>query len=113
MKLYRGDSIPKHVQDVVRDDRGRTFADHFCGTGLMAKFADGGSSKLLRGKELIHMILSHVGYERGQPEQEFSYRSHFFPLLRILRLRLLIALEKRILRSAPSIKLHTLSGSSI
>jgi adenine-specific DNA methylase len=61
MKVYRGDSIPKQVENVAREDRGRTFADHFCGTGLMAKFADGGSSKLLRGKDLIHMILSHVG----------------------------------------------------
>jgi adenine-specific DNA methylase len=61
MKVYRGDSIPKQVENVAREDRGRTFADHFCGTGLVAKFADGGSSKLLRGKDLIHMVLSHVG----------------------------------------------------
>lgn len=43
----------------------------------MAKFADDGSRTLLRGKELLDMILSHVGYERSQPEERFSYRSPF------------------------------------
>jgi hypothetical protein len=77
MKFYRGDSIPNQVQGVARNERGRTFADHFCGNGLMAKFADGGSSRLLHGKDLLDMILSHVGYEHDQPEKLFSYRSPF------------------------------------
>ncbi|MBS0183908.1 MAG: hypothetical protein JSS39_16090 [Nitrospira sp.] len=77
MKLYRGDSIPAGMISIAREDRGHTFANHFCGNGLMAKFADNGSSTLLRGKDLLDMVLSHVGYERGEPEQGFSYRSPF------------------------------------
>lgn len=77
MKLYRGDSLPSHALKADRRDRGRTFADHFCGTGLVAKFADNGTSTLLRGKQLLDMILSHVGYERHTPEESFSYRSPF------------------------------------
>lgn len=70
--------------NATRIDRGRTFADHFCGNGLMAKFADGGTSTLLQGKRLLDMILSHVGYERGQPEQAFSYHSPFLSFTRDL-----------------------------
>lgn len=75
MKLYRGDSSLRKIRN---RDRGRTFADSFCGNGLMSKFADGGTSSLLVGKTLFDMVLSHVGYESGQPEQSFSFRS---PLL--------------------------------
>ncbi len=77
MKFYRGDSLPSQIRSVGRKDRGRTFAEHFCGNGLMSKFADGGSWTLLRGMELLDMILSHVGYQCDQPEERFSYRSPF------------------------------------
>lgn len=77
MKLYRGDSIPSSAKMRPSQDRGRTFVEHFCGNGLMAKFADGGDSKLLQGKSLLEAVLCHVGYDRGYPEQEFAYRSPF------------------------------------
>lgn len=77
MKFYRGDSLPSQIRSVGRKDRGRTFAEHFCGNGLMSKFADDGSWTLLRGMELLDMILSHVGYQCDQPEERFSYRSPF------------------------------------
>ena len=77
MKFYRGDSLPSQIRSVSRKDRGRTFAEHFCGNGLMSKFADSGSWTLLRGMELLDMILSHVGYQCDHPEERFSYRSPF------------------------------------
>jgi len=77
MKLYRGDSLPGPVLKADRRDRGRSFADHFCGTGLVAKFADRGANALLRDKLLLDMILSHVGYERHTQEECFSSRSPF------------------------------------
>lgn len=77
MKLYRGDSIPSRICSAPPGERGRTFADHFCGTGLTSKFADNGSNALLRGKALLDMVLGHVGYERDEPEQDLSYRSPF------------------------------------
>lgn len=77
MKLYRGDSVPKSLTGITREDRGRSFANHFCGSGLMTKFADGGYSRLLDEKEVLDMVLSHVGYSPGESEQEFSYFSPF------------------------------------
>lgn len=41
----------------------------------MAKFPDGGSSCLLEGRELPDLVLAHVGYEKGKPEQKFAYYS--------------------------------------
>jgi hypothetical protein len=41
----------------------------------MAKFADGGSSRLLHGRDLFDLVVAHVGYERGTPEQDLAYRS--------------------------------------
>jgi hypothetical protein len=78
IKLYRGDSIPKSVSQSPKWKRGQTFANHFCGSGLMAKFSHGGSSRLLEGRELPDLVLVHVGYEIGKPEQELAYHS---PLL--------------------------------
>lgn len=78
MKLYRGDSLPSSVVKASRSSRGRTFAGHFCSNGLMAKFADGGSSDLLGGKDLLQLILEHVGYESGSESERLAYRS---PLL--------------------------------
>jgi hypothetical protein len=75
IKLYRGDSIPKAIRQSSQRQRGQTFARHFCGNGLMAKFSDGGSSRLLQGKDLVDLILSHVGYELGTPEQELADHS--------------------------------------
>lgn len=75
MKLYRGDSIPSKVRAAGRADRGRTFAEHICGAGLMAKFADEGSGDLLRERTLLDIVLAHVGYLSGTPEEKLSYRS--------------------------------------
>jgi hypothetical protein len=75
MKLYRGDSLPPNVVQAPARARGRTFANHFCGNGLMAKFADGGSSWLLRGRDLLGLTLAHVGYDLGTPEQELHDHS--------------------------------------
>lgn len=71
--LYRGDYGPK-------DDkrRGQTYIKQAVGSGLIAKFSDGGSSELLGGRDLLGQVLAHVGYDLGEPEQLFSYRS---PLL--------------------------------
>lgn len=41
----------------------------------MAKFCNGGSSHLLQGRDLLDLVLSHVGYEIGMPEQDLSYHS--------------------------------------
>jgi hypothetical protein len=75
MKLYRGDSLPQSVLTVNSRDRGRTFADHFCGAGLMAKFGDQGLNSVLIGKDLLEIVLSHVGYDAGQPEQDLADHS--------------------------------------
>lgn len=77
MKLFRGDSLPDHVLRAVPRDRGRTFADHFCGTGLMAKFADDGSSTLLVDHDLVDLILKHVGYNAWASERVLAYHSPF------------------------------------
>jgi hypothetical protein len=45
MKVYGGDSLPSSVANSKKHARGRTFADHFCTNGLMAKSADGGTSE--------------------------------------------------------------------
>lgn len=45
----------------------------------MAKFADGGSGSLLRGRDLLALVLAHVGYDLGTPEQELHDHS---PLIR-------------------------------
>lgn len=72
VKLYRGDSLPSPVRSASGRARGRTFADLFCGTGLIAKFGDGGSSELLQGKDLLDIVLCHVGYDVGQSEQALA-----------------------------------------
>ena len=41
----------------------------------MAKFADGGRSALLWGRDLLDLVLVHVGYDVGQPEQELADHS--------------------------------------
>ncbi|MGE0474960.1 MAG: hypothetical protein AB7P17_15105 [Nitrospirales bacterium] len=75
MKLFRGDSLPDRVLWSGPEDRGRTFVEHFCGTGLMAKFADGGTSALLAGHDLVDLVLKHVGYNAWAPERALAYRS--------------------------------------
>src|SRR4051812_16112083 len=60
--LYRGDSLPSNVLSATRKVRGKTFADHFCGSGLLAKFASGGRSRLLAGKDLRQLVEEHIGY---------------------------------------------------
>ena len=65
MNLYRGDSLPAVVYNTSARRRGRTFAEYFCGNGLMAKFADGGRSALLWGRDLLDLVLVHVGYDVG------------------------------------------------
>ena len=75
MRLYRGDSLPPQVYSASGRNRGRTFADHFCGNGLMVKFGDHGPSTLLQGKDLLDIVLSHVGYDVGQPEQALADHS--------------------------------------
>lgn len=77
MRLYRGDSLPREVAAANSRIRGRTFADHFIGNGLMAKFADGGTSELLLGKSLLQLVLEHVGYESGTPAERLSDHSPF------------------------------------
>lgn len=71
-RLFRGDSLGKRNRHAPR---GRTFAEYFVSTGLMARFADGGSSRLLKGRTLLDLVLAHIGYEHGTSEQELSYRS--------------------------------------
>lgn len=78
MKLYRGDSLPSQVRSADRKSRGRTFAQYFCGNGLMAKFADGGHSYLVSGKELRQLVEEHIGYVVGAASEELSLHS---PLL--------------------------------
>ena len=68
IELFRGDSLPSTVLNQSSANRGRTFANHFCGNGLLARFADGGSSSLLEDKELLDYVLAHVSYERKTPE---------------------------------------------
>lgn len=64
MRLYRGDALPSAVLGVdIR--RGQTFAEHFLRIGLMARFADGGTSNVLAGKDLIDLTLMHVGCNAG------------------------------------------------
>lgn len=75
MELYRGDSLPSQMCDASRRDRGRTFADHFCGHGLSCKFADNGCSSLLEPKNLVNFVVSHVGYNRDEAEQDFADHS--------------------------------------
>lgn len=75
MRLYRGDRFPLPILSTRGRHRGRTFADHFCGNGLMAKFADGGISRLLERKDLVDLVLAHVGYDVGRPEQELADHS--------------------------------------
>ncbi|WP_234264551.1 hypothetical protein [Hydrogenophaga sp. NFH-34] len=75
MKLYRGDSVPSNSGSGKAGDRGRTFAEYFVSNGLMAKFSDGGSCALLDGKDLIDLVLAHVGYEQNGSEKALAYRS--------------------------------------
>ncbi len=84
MKLFRGDSLPDSVTRTAPRDRGRTFADHFCGTGLMAKFADNGMISLVRDQDLVDLVLKHVGYNRWAPERALAYHS---PLLSFSTMR--------------------------
>jgi hypothetical protein len=70
--LYRGDSIPRSVRQSSVRERGQTFARYFCGNGLIAQFSDGGSSYLLEGRGLLDLVLAHVGYELGKPEQNLA-----------------------------------------
>lgn len=77
MRLYRGDSLPVDLGRSPSLSRGRTFANYFCSNGLMAKFADGGHSDVLRNKSLAELIASHVGYLNNTAEQAFSFRSPF------------------------------------
>lgn len=72
MILYRGDSLPDPSKERTR---GKTYAEHFCGNGLMAKFADGGTSELIKNRSLLDYILSHVGYEQERSDKLFSYYS--------------------------------------
>lgn len=74
--LYRGDSMPRGACDhASAAERGRTFANHFCGTGIVAKFADGGSSDLLENRDLLALVLAHVGWEEGTPEERLANHS--------------------------------------
>ena len=41
----------------------------------MAKFSDGGLSHYLDGRNLLDLVLAHVGYESNIPEQELAYHS--------------------------------------
>jgi hypothetical protein len=41
----------------------------------MTKFGDQGSSTLLQGKDFLDVVLSHVGYDVGQPEQVLADHS--------------------------------------
>jgi hypothetical protein len=75
--LYRGDSLPP-AGGGGAEHRGRTFAQHFCGNGLMARFGDGGRSRDLTRRDLLQVVLEHVGYDRGQEE---TYRADHSPLL--------------------------------
>ena len=75
MKLYRGDSIPRPVLSADRKVRGKTFAKHFCGTGLMAKFGDGGLHSLVRGKSMRQIAEEHIGYVAGQPSEKLALHS--------------------------------------
>lgn len=76
--LFRGDSIPHAGGASHKDHRGRTFAEHFCGNGLMAKHADLGNPRDLEGRGLVDLVLEHVGVDRGEEE---TYRTDHSPLL--------------------------------
>jgi hypothetical protein len=73
LHLYRGDSLPPC--STAKSNKGRTFAEYFISTGLMAKFADGGSSKLIEKKDIATMTICHIGYKNNSTEQKLSFRS--------------------------------------
>lgn len=73
VKLYRGDSLPNPARSTSGRARGRTYPDLFCGSGLIAKFS--GTSTLLQGKDLLDIVLCHVGYDVGQSEQALADHS--------------------------------------
>lgn len=75
MKLYRGDSLPSQVLSADRKVRGKTFAKHFCGSGLMAKFGDGGFHSLVRKKSMRQIVEEHIGYVTGQPSEKLALHS--------------------------------------
>jgi hypothetical protein len=76
IRLYRGDSMPRDEHSrASAAERGRTFANLFCGTGIVAKFADGGSSDLLEKRDVLALVLAHVGWERGTPEEKLMKHS--------------------------------------
>lgn len=75
MRLYRGDSLPPQVLSVDRKVRGRTFAEYFCGNGLMAKFADGGFSGLVRGKGTRQIAEEHIGYVASEISERVALHS--------------------------------------
>ena len=75
--LYRGDSIPFSggTGAASKAHRGRTFAEHFLGTGLMARHADGGRPSDVGRRDLIDLVLEHVGYDRHGEEATRAYHS--------------------------------------
>jgi len=75
MKLYRGDSVPRCVTSSSSHGRGRTFAEFFCGNGLMAKYSQGGRPEMLAGKDLLQLVVEHVGYTPGTVSAELAYHS--------------------------------------
>jgi len=70
--LFRGDSIPANPK---KSEKGCTFCEYYLGNGLLAKFADGGGSNILQGRDELDMVLAHIGYEKGTPDEKFSFHS--------------------------------------
>ncbi len=72
--LFRGDSIPPDL----RGDRWNALVTHFCGTGLIARFASAGTRYSGAPKHsLAWMVAAHIGWEANEEARTFSAHSPF------------------------------------
>lgn len=80
--LSRGDSIPEGLPSA---HRWSALVTHFCGTGLIARFAtekmpdQAGRTNydIVKNKKLPWMVAAHIGYEASAATKEFSAHSPF------------------------------------
>jgi hypothetical protein len=101
ISLYRGDSVPQAILAEEPRLRRVALAEHFLGTGLMAKHALGGSSHHLAGRDLVDLVLAHVGFEPGTSEQDLSEHSPMISFSQDPHTALAFALRGEDLRVEP------------
>ena len=75
MKLYRGDSSSPFAGNAETRNRGSTFPHRHLGSGMMSKFANGGLSGLMADKDILQLVIEHVGYIPNSDAQELAYHS--------------------------------------